>query len=151
MKVLNAIVLYTLKWLKWSMKHFGYFAVVVWSLHRVQLFNPMDCSLPGSSVHGILQARMLEWVAISSSRGSSWPRDWTHLSCIGKRILYCWATRDTLLLFYHDLKNLSVSPSNKINLFFAAWQFYNILNIYFFHDWKSNICLIFKVSDTQKD
>ena len=44
------------------------------------LCNPMDCSLPGSSVHGIFQARILEWVATSSSRGSSWPRDWIHLS-----------------------------------------------------------------------
>ena len=53
------------------------------SLSHVQLFcNPMDCSLPGSSVHGILQARVLERVAISSSRGSSQPRDWTHISCI---------------------------------------------------------------------
>ena len=42
--------------------------------------NPMDYSLPGSSVHGILQARVLEWVAMPSSRGSSWPRDWTHFS-----------------------------------------------------------------------
>ena len=41
------------------------------------LCNPMDCSLPGSSVHGILQARILEWVAVSSSRGSSQPRDRT--------------------------------------------------------------------------
>ena len=39
--------------------------------------DPMDCSQPGFSVHGILQARILEWVAIPSSRGSSWPRDWT--------------------------------------------------------------------------
>ena len=46
------------------------------------LCNPMDYSLPGSSVHGILQARMLEWVAISLSRGSSWPGDWTHISCL---------------------------------------------------------------------
>ena len=45
------------------------------------LCDPMDCSPPGSSVHGILQARILEWVAISSSRGSSWPRDRTHASC----------------------------------------------------------------------
>ena len=43
----------------------------------VQLCDSMDCSPPGSSVHGILQARILEWVAISSSRGSSLPRDWT--------------------------------------------------------------------------
>ena len=41
------------------------------------LFDPMDCSLPGSSVHGILQARTLEGIAIAISRGSSWPRDWT--------------------------------------------------------------------------
>ena len=44
--------------------------------------DPMDCSLPGASVHGILQARILEWVAISSSRGSSPPRDQTPISCI---------------------------------------------------------------------
>ena len=54
------------------------------------LCDPMDCSLPGS-VHGIFQTRILEWVAISSSRGSSWPRGWTHISCvscIGRWILY---------------------------------------------------------------
>jgi len=45
------------------------------------LWDPMDCSPPGSSVHGILQTRILEWVAISSSRGSSWPRDRTCVSC----------------------------------------------------------------------
>ena len=55
------------------------------------LCNPMDCGPPGSSVHGILQARILEWVAISSSRGSSWPKDQTHIyyiSCIGRQVLY---------------------------------------------------------------
>ena len=46
------------------------------------LSNSMDCSLPGSSVHGIFQARILEWVAISFSRGSSQPRDQTWVSCI---------------------------------------------------------------------
>ena len=49
------------------------------------LCNPVDCSLPGSSVHGILQARILEWVTISFSRGSSRPRDQTWVSCIGGR------------------------------------------------------------------
>ena len=44
--------------------------------------NPMDYSLPGSSVHGIFQARILEWVAITSSRGSSQPRYWIQVSCI---------------------------------------------------------------------
>ena len=45
------------------------------------LYDPMDCSLPGSSVHGTLQARILEWVAIPLSRGSSRPRDRTWVSC----------------------------------------------------------------------
>ena len=55
------------------------------------LCDPLDCSLPGSSVHGIFQARILEWVAISFSRGSSWPRDQTWVSCvscIGRQVLY---------------------------------------------------------------
>ena len=51
----------------------------------------MDCSLPGSSVHGISQSRILEWVALSSSRESSSPRGQTHISCIGRQILYHWA------------------------------------------------------------
>ena len=56
--------------------------------------DPMDCSLQGSSVHGILQARVLEWVAISFSRGSSWPRDRTQISCIVGRRFIVWATRE---------------------------------------------------------
>ena len=61
--------------------------VVVYLLNRVQLFHdPMDCSPPGSSVHGISQARMLEWVAISVSRRSSQPRDQTHISWVGRQI-----------------------------------------------------------------
>ena len=54
------------------------------------LCDPMGPSPPGSSVHGISQARILEWVAISSSRGSSQTRDWTLISC--RQILYCWTT-----------------------------------------------------------
>ena len=59
------------------------------------LCNSMDCSRTSSSVHGIFQARILEWVAISYSRGSSWPRDQTRvsdISCIGRQILYISAT-----------------------------------------------------------
>ena len=52
------------------------------------LCDPRDCSLPGSSLHGILQARILEWVAMPSSRGSSRPRDGTRVSRIGRQILY---------------------------------------------------------------
>ena len=58
--------------------------VVVVSL---TLCDPVDCSPPGSSVHGILQARMLERVAMPSSRGSSQPRVRTHVSCIGRQLL----------------------------------------------------------------
>ena len=56
------------------------------------LCDPIDGSLPGSPILGILQARTLEWVAISSSRGYFWPRDQTLISCIGKWILYHYAT-----------------------------------------------------------
>ena len=60
------------------------------------LCHPMNCSPPGSSVHGVSKARILEQVAISFSRGSSPPRDQTHgscqVSCVGRQILYRWAT-----------------------------------------------------------
>ena len=49
--------------------------------------DPMDCSPSGSSVHGILQGGILEWVAVPFSRGSSQPRDRTHVSCIAGRLL----------------------------------------------------------------
>ena len=58
------------------------------------LCDPMDCILPGSSVQGIFQARILEWVAISFSRRSSRPRDWTWVSCIVGRHFTIWATRE---------------------------------------------------------
>ena len=91
----------------WNPEHITYFTVLLltipflispppcmnaqalWSC--LTLCNPMDCSPPGSSVHGILQARILERVAMPSSRGSSPPRDQTHVSyvsCIGRWVLY---------------------------------------------------------------
>ena len=63
-------------------------------------WDPIYCSLPGSSVHGIFQASILEWVAISSSRRSSRPRDQTCISwgsCIWRQILYHWATWSVVL------------------------------------------------------
>ena len=56
--------------------------------------DPMDCSPPGSSIHGSFQARVLEWVAISFSRGSFWPRDRIQVSCIAGRRFTLWATRE---------------------------------------------------------
>ena len=58
------------------------------------LCDPMDCSLPGSSVLGILQTRILGWVAIRSSRGTSQPWDWTHISCIAGVFFF-------FFFFYH--------------------------------------------------
>ena len=77
----------------------------VWYDMHVQscptLCDPMNCSPPGSSIHGIFQARILEWVAISYSRGSSQTRDQTHISwvsCIGRQILYHCATWDSNII-----------------------------------------------------
>ena len=58
--------------------------------------DPMDWILPSSSVHGILQARILEWVATAFSRGSSQPRNWTQVSCIADRFFTIWVTREAL-------------------------------------------------------
>ena len=69
-------------------------SVLVSAQSCLTLCDPMDCSLPGFSVHEIFQARVLEWVAISFSRGSSWPRDWTQVSCIAGWRFTLWATRE---------------------------------------------------------
>ena len=87
----------------------------VWARMHAQscpaLCDPMDFSWPRSSVHGISQARILEWVANSFSRGSCWSRDWTYISCIGRRILYHWATWEAPSLFF---------PLSYYNSFLAA-------------------------------
>ena len=77
------------------------------------LCNPMDCSLPGSSVHGILQARILKWIAIPVSRGHFHPRDRTWVSCIAGRFFIIWATREALLtgLFHHFVFSLLASET----------------------------------------
>ena len=78
------------------------------------LRDPMDCSLPGSSVHGILQGRVLEWVAMPSCRGSSRPRGWTPISngsCTGRKVLYCYSAT-------WEVQSESVS---RIWLFVTPW------------------------------
>ena len=70
------------------------------------LCNPLDCIPPGSPVHGILQARILEWVAMPFSRGSSQPRDQPQVSCIAGRFLINWATREAPALTIDPLKIL---------------------------------------------
>ena len=79
--------------------YFSIFVMVLFFSHLscVQLFSPWG--LPDPSVHGISQARILERVAISFSRGSFWPRDWTNIFCVGSEILYHWTTREVQYLF----------------------------------------------------
>ena len=81
------------------MKACGVFNLCVYSITPT-LHNPMDCNLPGSSVHGISQARILEWVTILFSRGSSWPRDQIWVSCIrGGYFFNIWATWEAPQIF----------------------------------------------------
>ena len=75
------------------------------------LGDPMECSPPGSSVHGIFHARILEWVAIYFSRGSSWPRDQTQVSCTTGRFFTKWAMREALWMWELDHKE-SWTPKN---------------------------------------
>ena len=76
-------------------KHIVIVSVIVYFRSCGLLFcNPMDCSLPGSSVHGISQTRILEGVDIFFFKGSFQLRDWIHVSCVGRQILYHWATRE---------------------------------------------------------
>ena len=113
------------------------------SLSRVRLFVTASTSVPGSSVHGILQARIVERVALSFSRESSRPRDQTWVSCIAGRFFTIWATREAqnngdtgdwtqgLMLAKHTLP-LSHTP-------LAGYKLYEIkdcLYIYIFHSFK---------------
>ena len=71
------------------------------------LWDPLDCSPAGSSVPGVVQARIPEWVAISFSRGSSWSRDQTQVSCISRRFFTIWDITTSLLKFKY---RQTVSP-----------------------------------------
>ena len=91
----------------WGQKDLDTIEQLTWSNLRVvtqsylTLCDPMDCSLPGSSVHWILQARILEWVAISYSRGSSSPRSQTWVSCVAGSFFIIWVTREAYLYIKH--------------------------------------------------
>ena len=83
------------------------------------LCKPMDCSLPGSSVYGIFQARMLEWVAISFSTGSSWPRDQTHVSSLASGIFITKPPgKPYLLTWLPHILYCSLSQITKSNSYF---------------------------------
>ena len=100
------------------------------------LCDPIDCSPPGSSVHGILQARILEWLAIPFSRGSSWLRNQTQVSCFVGTFFAVWATRHYLCVYWRT-KNISIS------LFYAvkSWRMWFNIRIL---AWNVNflLCLL---------
>ena len=125
-------------WRKWNapMLLVGkpHFKIKLWMLVQVRarilsevlfiqsyLCDPMDCSPPGSSVHGLLQARILEWVAMSSSRGSSRSRDQTwipYISCTGRQFLYHLVLAGkSVFLSYYSLKENKTLMNINLDLF----------------------------------
>ena len=87
---------------------------------------PDDCCRPVSFVHGILQARILVWVAMHSSRGSSQPRDWTQISCIAGRFFTIWATREPKELEWvaYLFSRGSYQPRNQTRVSYIAGGFF---------------------------
>ena len=82
-----------------------YFCCCFWLVAKTcwPFYDPVDCSLPGFSIHGISQTRILKWVTITISKGSSRSRDQTCISSTGGQVLYHWATREVLpkdILFF---------------------------------------------------
>ena len=93
------------------------------------LCNPVDCSPPGSSIHGIFQARVLEWIAISFFRGSSWPRDWTQVSLIAGRCFTIWAIREgpweiQFILYFNVIVYMRgcLNCFSHVQLFVTLWN-----------------------------
>ena len=101
--------------------------------------DPMNCSLPGSSVHGILQTRILEWVTIPFCRGSSHPRDRTGISCIVGRFFTFWATKEDCILSHSKITFViyffTCSLATEVHIFLIpAWN----------RKWRNGwICLFF--------
>ena len=93
----------------WDVSPFTVASVCASSVTKwwLSLCDPTTVSAPGSSVHGISSARILVWVAISFSRGSAWPRDPAFISCIGRWVLYHWATRKPAVA----LRKQQIQPS----------------------------------------
>ena len=113
---------YAQKWDCWVIWQF-YFGALLNSRSSISCpvmsdsLQPMDCSLPGSSVYEILHARILEWVAIPFSRRSSWSRDQTQVSCTASRFLTIWATGGAPM----GLSFSSVQSLSRVWLFATPW------------------------------
>ena len=104
-------------------------------LSHVQLCNPIYCSPPGSSVHEIFQAAILEWAVISFSRGSSLPKDQNHISCvscIGRQILYHCTTCETIMQRNTERRGY-LYMNNQVTLLYSR-HWHNIVNQLHFSD-----------------
>ena len=120
------------------------------SLSCSTLCDPMDCSLPGSSVPGIIQAGILEWVAISFSRRSSQPRDRTRVSHIAGRLFTIWATRE-LVNFNTHLHQWTDHPNilgllghmNFFKFYIGKYLIYNIDSFKYTTKWFSYTYIYF--------
>ena len=99
-----------------SAEHLKFFETCCCSITKScpTLCDPMDCSLLGSSLQGILQARILEWVAISFSRGSSWPGDQTHVSCIVGGCFTVWAIREVPSVFRYYKISIVIGEETEV-------------------------------------
>ena len=104
------------------------------------LCYPMDCSPPDSSVHGILQARILDWVAMPSPRGSSWPRGWTHpcLLCL----LHCQA--DSLLCCLRSLSYFLVSTKTSFYLSSKLYIIRNFSEASITYNTQNWVCVLYQ-------
>ena len=117
------------------------------------LCDPLDCSLPGSSIHGIFQARVLEWGAISFSRGSSQPRDWTQDSHIAGRHFTIWVTRQVICLetsvkIDHKIVTVFISVRWDYGCFFfflliSMSLIFLTMKIYWFHTKEEQVLFNF--------
>ena len=120
-------------------------------LSHVWLFcDPMDCCLPGSSVHGIFQAGILKGVAISYSRGSSWPKEWSHVSyvsCINRWIFYHHVTWEA-----HMYVCVYVCVCVCVCVCVYIYIYRNIMNPCLYHtasvisSWSSTSCYLYPFS-----
>ena len=114
------------------------------------LCSPMDCSPQGSSAYGIFQARILEWVVISFSRGSSRSRDWSWVSCTAGRFLTDWATRKALhIQIPYKLKEFRVLRFSKPGIKYRTGIMCNHICKFWLHDGQF-LCFIFAKNKTLK-
>ena len=103
--------------------------------------DPVDCNPPGSSVHGITQARILEWVAISLSSVSSQPRDQTCVSCVGRQVLYHLSHHGSLQTSYKGKKELINPVAHSNTKTWVTIQFWKTWNL-----WKTTVIYTSKFS-----